>query len=76
MFLLRHQLNIALRRAPKRQRLNVIDRTILVWIVRLWADLVEAIQVVKPETMLRWHRAGLQVLLALEIAKEGRPTED
>ena len=57
---LRHQLNIALRRSPARLRLNGIDRALFVWLVRLWPDLVDTIQVVKPETVLRWHRAGFR----------------
>jgi hypothetical protein len=57
---LRHQLNIALRRAPPRLRLRGSDRALMVWLVRLWPSLLGAAQVVKPETILRWHRAGLR----------------
>jgi len=56
--LLRHQLNVALRKAPARLRLRGCDRAILVWLVRLWPNLLGAVQVVKPETVLHWHRAG------------------
>src|SRR3974377_2183274 len=56
--LLRHQLNIAVRKAPARLRLRGCDRAILVWLVRLWPNLLGAVQVVKPETVLHWHRAG------------------
>src|SRR5260370_38427972 len=54
---LRHQLSIALRRAPPRLRLRGVDRALLVWMTRLWPDLLGAAQVVQPETILRWHRA-------------------
>jgi hypothetical protein len=47
---LRHQLNIALRRAPPRLRLHGSDRALLVWITRIWPDLLDLSQVVKPET--------------------------
>src|SRR5512143_2544673 len=57
---LRHQLNIALRRAPPRLRLHGCDRALLVWITRIWPDLLDLSQVVKPETMIRWHRAGFK----------------
>ena len=60
---LRHQLNIALRRAPPRLRLHGSDRALLVWITRIWPNLVDLAQVVKPETILRWHRAGFRVSL-------------
>ena len=33
---LRHQLNIALRHAPRRLRLHGSDRAVLVWLTRLW----------------------------------------
>jgi len=55
---LRHQLSIALRRAPPRLRLRGSDRALLVWMTRLWPNLLDAAQVVQPETILRWHRAG------------------
>jgi hypothetical protein len=55
---LRHQLSIALRRAPLRLRLRGSDRALLVWMTRLWPSLLTATRVVRPETILRWHRAG------------------
>ena len=57
---LRHQLSIALRRAPPRLRLRGSDRALLVWMTRLWPSLLGSIVVVKPETVLRWHRAGFK----------------
>src|SRR5439155_3624850 len=57
---LRHQLSIALRRAPPRLRLRGSDRALLVWMTRLWPSLLGAAQVVQPETILRWHRAGFK----------------
>jgi hypothetical protein len=56
---LRHQL-IALRRAPPRLRLHGSDRALLVWITRIWLNLLDLSQVVKPETILRWHRSGFK----------------
>src|SRR5205809_5664225 len=55
---LRHQLSIALRRAPPRLRLRGSDRALLVWMTRLWPSRLGAAQVIQPETILRWHRAG------------------
>src|SRR5262245_47334895 len=55
---LRHQLNIALRRAPSRLRLCGGDRALLVCMTRFWPSLRGAAQVVQPDTILRWHRAG------------------
>ena len=56
--LLRHQLSIASRQAKPRLRLRGSDRALLVWITRLWPSLLGAVQVVQPETILRWHRAA------------------
>ena len=58
---LRHQLNIALRRAPPRLRLRGSDRALLVWMTRFWPGLLGMAQVVQPETILRWRRAGFKV---------------
>jgi len=33
---------------------------LLVWMVRLWPSLLDAVHVVQPETVLRWHRAGVR----------------
>jgi hypothetical protein len=55
---LRHQLQVALRRAPARLHLRRIDRAIMVCMARPWPELVGSAQLVKPETILRWHRAG------------------
>jgi hypothetical protein len=58
---LRHQLAIALRQAPPRFRLRGGDRALLIWMTRLWLILIGTVQVVQPETILGWHRAGFKV---------------
>jgi hypothetical protein len=57
---LRHQLTIALRQAPSRFRLRGSDRALLIGITRLWPSLLGMTQLVQPETILRWHRAGFK----------------
>jgi hypothetical protein len=72
--LLRHQLNLALRQRSPRLRLQGNDRVLLVWMIRLWPSLLEAIQVVQPATVLRWHRAGFRALWRWKSRKgAGRP---
>jgi transposase InsO family protein len=74
---LRHQLNIALRRAPPRLRLHGSDRALLVWLTRLWPNLLGAGQVVQPETILRWHRSGFKAFWRWKSRKRaGRPKID
>ncbi len=74
---LRHQLNIALRRAPQRLRLYGIDRALLIWMTRIWPNLLDISQVVKPETILRWHRSGFKVFWRGKSRnRAGRPKVD
>ena len=74
---LRHQLNIALRRAPPRLRLCGSDRALLIWMTKLWPSLLSATQVVQPETILRWNRAGFKVFWRWKSRnRAGRPKID
>jgi transposase InsO family protein len=74
---LRHQLGIALRRAPQRLRLRGSDRALLVLMTRLWPSLLGAARVVQPETILRWHRAGFTAFWHWKSRKRaGRPKID
>jgi hypothetical protein len=36
------------------------DRAFIVWITRLWPNLLSLSRVVRPDTVLRWHRAGFR----------------
>jgi len=75
--LLRHQLAIALRQAPPRLRLRGGDRAFLIWMTRLWPSLLDAVQVVQPETILRWHRAGFKMFWRWKSRnRAGRPRID
>jgi len=57
--LLRQQL-VVLRRKSPRVRLRNIDRLLLVWLYRLYPSLLDAIIIVQPETVIRWHRRGFR----------------
>jgi transposase InsO family protein len=74
---LRYQLYIALRRAPPQPRLQGSDRALLVWMIRIWPGLLDLAQVVKPETILRWHRSGFMAFWRWKSRKRaGRPKID
>jgi hypothetical protein len=74
---LHHQLNIALRRAPPRRRLCAADRLLLVWMTRVCPELLNLCQFVKPETVLRWHRAGFKAFWRWKSRRRvGRPRVD
>jgi hypothetical protein len=53
----RHQLIIAKRRLPGRVRLTNHDRWFLIQLYR-WVPSIPQVLIVRPETLLRWHRAG------------------
>lgn len=73
--LLRHQLQIAKRKAPKRLRLTNADRLIFVWLYRLWPSLLASVIVIKPETVLSWRRAGFRAFWHWKSrSRSGRPT--
>ena len=57
---LRHQLNVLRRKCPKRVALSSIDRLLLVGLYRLAPGVLEALKIIRPETLMRWHRAGFR----------------
>jgi transposase InsO family protein len=57
---LRHQLNILQRKFPKRVDLSSVDRLLLVGLYRLAPRMLDALKIIRPETLLRWHRAGFR----------------
>jgi hypothetical protein len=61
ILVLRQQINVLRRRAPKRPHLNNTDRFLFVWLYRWFPSILGAIAIVRPETIIRWHRAGFRV---------------
>ena len=57
---LRHQLNVLRRRTPKRPALRSFDRFIFILLYRLAPTVLDAMTIVRPETIMRWHRAGFR----------------
>jgi hypothetical protein len=57
---LRQQVNVLIRQLPNRLRLTNSDRLLLVWLYRLFPSIMSAIQIVRPETVIRWHRRGFR----------------
>src|SRR3984893_12712035 len=58
--ILRQQLVVLRRKSPRRVRLWNIDRLLFVWVYRLYPALLDAIIIVQPETVIRWHRRGFR----------------
>ena len=57
---LRQQIAI-LRRRVKRPKLHPLDRVFWVILSRFWADWRSSLAIVKPETVIRWHRKGFRL---------------
>jgi len=57
---LRQQLSVLSRRHP-RPRLTSIDRFFWVMMRRIWARWIDALIIVKPDTVIGWHRAGFRL---------------
>jgi len=55
---LRHQLNVLQQRAPRRLYLRWADRALFVWLYRRCPRILDAITIVRPEPVVRWHRMG------------------
>ena len=58
---LRHQIEILRRSAPKRARLVRADRFLFALVLRLWPRIAQAIRIVHPKTVVRWHREGFRI---------------
>ncbi len=57
---LRQQVVVLSRKSGSRVRLRNLDRLLFVWLYRLFPSILSAIIVVKPETVIRWHRRGFR----------------
>ena len=58
ILVLRHQLNVLRQRAPRRLHLRWADRALFIWLYRRCPRILDAITIVRPETVVRWHRMG------------------
>lgn len=57
---LRQQLIVLRRKLPGRIKLSNSDRLFFVWLYRLFLSAIKAILIIRPETLVRWHRAGFR----------------
>src|SRR3982075_2613441 len=57
---LRHQLIVLRRRVRGRVHLTNGDRLFLVQLYRWFPSVLKAITIIRPETLVRWHRAGFR----------------
>ena len=71
---LRHQLNVLRRKSPQRLTFTSIDRLIFAGLYRLAPGVLDALKIVRPETVIRWHRAGFRAYWRRKSRpRSGRP---
>jgi len=72
---LRHQIGVLQRSARKRPRLTKGDRLLWVWLSRIWGDWRRTLAIVKPETVVAWHRKGFRLFWTWKVRRGrlGRP---
>src|SRR5580700_3117495 len=73
---LRHQIGVLRRAAKKRPKLTVADWVFWAWLSGAWADWRSALVIVKPETVIAWHRKGFRPFWTWKVrhGTTGRPT--
>ena len=57
---LRHQLIVLRRQVRGRVRLTNSDRWFFVQLYRWFPSILQVLTVIRPETLVRWHRAGFR----------------
>jgi len=55
---LRHQLAVVQRSRRPRLRFTSADRILWAWLSHAWGGWRSAVHIVKPETVIAWHRRG------------------
>jgi len=72
---LRHQIGVLQRSARKRPKLTPADRLFWVGLSRIWSDWRSALAIVKPETVVTWHRAAFRRFWTWKVRRgqTGRP---
>ena len=60
ILVLRQQIIVLRRGRPGRVPLLAVDRMVLGWVYQLFPKTREALAIVRPDTVVRWHRAGFR----------------
>ena len=58
---LHQQLNVLRRKSPKRLAFSNVDRLIFAGLYQITPRVLNALTIVEPETVIRWHRAGFRL---------------
>ena len=71
---LQHQI-IVLKRSVNRPKLRPWDRFLWIWLLRFWPKWRSALVIVKPDTVISWHRKGFRLFWTWKCrhGQPGRP---
>ena len=74
ILVLRHQLNVLRRKSPRWVVFSGFDRMVFAGLYALAPSILNALQIVKPNTVIRWHRAGFRAYWRWKSrSRGGRP---
>ena len=71
---LRQQINVLRRTASKRLSFSVFEHLVFVGLYRLFPKICDALAIVKPDTIVPWHRTGFRLYWCWKSSdRGGRP---
>src|SRR5512146_748215 len=74
ILVLRQQIIVLRRGRPRRVPFLVVDRMVLGWVCQLFPKTRAALAIVRPDTVVRWHRAGFRCYWRWKSrSRPGRP---
>ena len=68
---LRHQVGVLQRSLKKRRKITAMDRLFWASLSRIWRDWRSALVIVKPQTVVSWHRTGFRLFWTWKV--QSRP---
>jgi hypothetical protein len=71
ILVLRHQVNVLRRKSPRRLAFSNLDRLIFASLYRVAPQVLNALAIVEPETVVRWHRAGFRLFWQWKSRSQG-----
>src|SRR5215467_4117301 len=60
ILVVRHQLNVLQRKSPKRLAFGNVDRLLFAGLYRVVPGVLDALKILRPQAVIRWHRAGFR----------------
>jgi hypothetical protein len=70
---LQHQLAVLRRQRPGRPQFSSLDRLLWVLFYRIWPQVIDAMVLVRPATVVAWHRKGFRFYWRWRSRRPGRP---